>query len=117
MSAETLNRIMNETSARLATASHGAEVQAIGLDHMTKIGADLAEALFTHFGGGSFTDAEINAAILRTREALLRSVVDSCAAFGLTTGPELELLLAASETGFLDRGEALFSLPVTGGAA
>ena len=69
MSTETLNRIMDETSARLASASHGAEVQAIGLDHMNKMGADLAEALFTHFGAGGFTDAEINAAILRTPRA------------------------------------------------
>lgn len=117
MSAETLSRIADETSARLAVASHGAEVQAIGIQTMTAIGADLAEALFTHFGAGTFTNAEINVAILKSLDGLQQSVVESFKAFGVTDGAFLDQCLEAAASGFLDRGETLFSLDVTGGSA
>ncbi|MCJ2039552.1 hypothetical protein MKK55_11455 [Methylobacterium sp. J-059] len=117
MSAETLIRILDETSARLATVRHEAEILEIGADHAAKSSADLAEALFTHLGGGEFTDAEINFGIMRALEGAQQAVTESCAAFGITEGPELERLLEASAAGFLDRCETLFSAPATGGAA
>lgn len=117
MSTDSLIRILDETTAHLATVSDEAEILAIGADHAAKSSADLAEALFTHLGGGEFTNAEVNFAIMRGLEAVQQAVAESCAAFGFTEGPELKRLLEASRAGFLDRAETLFSVPVTGGTA
>ena len=111
------DRLFQETEARLAVASYGAETQAIGLDHMAATGRHLAEVLFTRVSAEPFTNAEINTAIFNALEGLQESIVASFEAFGISGHPFVDQCLEAASSGFLDRGEALFSAPKTGGRA
>lgn len=117
MSAETLTRIMEQTGARLAVASYGEETLAIGLEHMTKIGADLAETLFTHVSAEPFSNSEINALVLKCYDEQQKAIVETFASFGITEGSYLDECLEAASNGYLDRGEELFSAPQIGGRA
>ena len=117
MSIPSIQRIMEETSARLSVARYGAETQAIGLDHMTATGRHLAEVLFARVAAEPFTDAEINVAILNALDGLGESIVESFEAFGVTDHPFVDQCLEAATSGFLDRGETLFSAETTGGRA
>lgn len=117
MSAASLTRIMEETSAKLAAAPHGDETLAVGVDHMTRIGVDLAEVVFATFRTEPYTNEQINVAILKTLDCLNQSIVESFEAFGITEHPFLDRCLEAATSGFLDRGEALFSAETGGGWA
>lgn len=118
MSTETLRRLMDETNERLAVASYGDETLAIGIETMAALGVDAAETLFVRVAGAPFTDAEINTAILSTLDGLQRHIVESFRASGVKEHPFLDQCLEAAASGFLDRGEALFSvLPEAGGRA
>ena len=117
MSAATINRIMDTASDRLAVASYGAETLAIGIETMTALGADAAETLFARVAGEQLANEQINVAILDTLDGLQRSIVGSFEAFGVTEHPFLDQCLEAAASGFLDRGETLFSDLETGGRA
>ncbi|MCJ2099367.1 hypothetical protein [Methylobacterium sp. E-046] len=117
MSAETLRRIMDETDERLAVASYGDETLAIGIETMAALGVDAAETLFVRVAGASFTDAEINTAILSTLNGLQGHIIESFDAFGIKEHPFLDQCLEAVASGFLNRGEALFSGTEQGGRA
>lgn len=108
MSAETLNRIYAESAKRLTSAGCDDEARTIGLDHMRKVGADLAENLFAHVAGEGHNASIINGVILRSLDFLQRSVIESFEAMGVNDAPYLDSCLEAATSGFLDRGEVLF---------
>ena len=118
MSAETLSRLMERTTDRLFAAGTADERRAVGLVQMSKLAADLGETLFLRIRSlPDLTAAQTNGMIVEVMDRLVGSVIDSFTNVGVFDVDLCEAHCLAARDGFLDRLEALFAIPTTGGRA
>ena len=118
MSIPTTMRIMDVTDARLRSAKDDDEVRRIGIDHVTALGADLANTAYLKLVSRPELTVDQQAGFLQaTITDLMANIEGSFARQGMTDVALLADHLEAAETGFVGRLDELFSVVRIGGQA
>ncbi|MCJ2126674.1 hypothetical protein [Methylobacterium sp. J-077] len=118
MSMATTSRIMDETDARLRAARNDDEVRRIGIDHVTALGADLANTAYLKLVSRPELTVDQQAGFLQDTIAdLMANIEDLFARQGMTDVTLLAEHLEGAETGFVGRLDELFFVVRIGGQA